>query len=173
MGEVLDKIEENITGIWAGIFRSTLFFLNQHQQAVCISIFHYMVFIVGFYFFFFQSKPHDLFRIIFFLFVSLGALCYFTFNRCVFTSIELNLSNNEKNPIQLFMDKYFGQDVEGNLTSKVVLTASSVITGLTLLKDYGYIKPRSSTTASAPILSETKDRECEILEKRESVEEQV
>jgi hypothetical protein len=167
MGEVLDKIEENITDFWAGLFKSTLFFLNQHQQAVCISVFHYMIFIVGFYFFFFQSNPKDLFRIIFFLFVALGALCYFTFNRCVFTSIELNLSNNEKNPIQIFMDKYFGQAVEGNLTSKVVLTASSIITGLTLLKDYGYIKPRR------PILSETKDRECGISEKQESAEEQV
>ena len=158
MGEILDKIETNVTGFWTELFKSVLFFLNQHQQSIIVSFIHYTVFIVGFYFFFFQSKPKDIFRIIFFLFVALGALSYFIFNKCFFTSIELNLSNNEKNPIQTLMDNYFGCEIEGNMTSKIVLSASTIITGLTLLKDYGYIGPLSAKA----ILNEAKDRDAKF-----------
>jgi hypothetical protein len=114
--------------------------LNQNQQALIVSFIHYAVFVVGFYYFFFQSKPGDIYRIVFFIFVVLGALSYFIFNKCFFTSIELNLSNNEKNPIQQIMDKYFGQEIEGNITSKIILSASSIVIGIVLLKDYGYLK---------------------------------
>jgi hypothetical protein len=155
MGEILEKLETNVLDFWTELLQSVLFFLNRHQQSIIVSFIHYTVFIVGFYFFFFQSNPKSIFRIIFFLFVALGALSYFIFNKCFFTSIELNLSNNEKNPIQAIMDKYFGQEIEGNITSKVVLSASTVITGLTLLKDYGYIVPK-------PVLNEAKDRDAEF-----------
>jgi hypothetical protein len=140
MNEGLGQIEEKITDFWTDLFRSVLFFLNQHQQSIIVSFIHYAVFVIGFYYFFFQSKPRDLYRIVFFIFVALGALSYFIFNKCFFTSIELNLSNNEKNPIQEMMDGYFGKEIEGNTTSKVILSASSIIIGITLLKDYGYLK---------------------------------
>lgn len=155
MGEILDTIELNVTGFWTELFKSVLFFLNQHQQSIIVSFIHYTVFIIGLYFFFFHSKPKDAFRVIFFIFVALGALSYFIFNKCFFTSIELNLSNNEKNPIQATMDNYFGQEIEGNTTSKVILSAITAITGLTLLKDYGYIGPK-------PVLNEAKDRDAEF-----------
>jgi hypothetical protein len=155
MGEILDIIESGVTDFWTELFKSVLFFLNQHQQSIIVSFIHYTVFIIGFYFFFFQSNPKDIFRIIFFLFVALGALSYFIFNKCFFTSIELNLSNNEKNPIQAIMDNYFGCEIEGNMTSKIVLSASTVVTGLTLLKDYGYIGPKS-------VLNKAKDRDAEF-----------
>lgn len=140
MNEGLEKIEEKITDFWTDLFKSVLFFLNQNQQSIIVSFIHYAVFVVGFYYFFFQSKPGDLYRIVFFIFVVLGALSYFIFNKCFFTSIELNLSNNEKNPIQEIMDKYFGKEIEGNITSKIILSASSIIIGVVLLKDYGYLK---------------------------------
>ena len=140
MNEGLEQIEEKITDFWTDLFKSLLFFLNQNQQALFVSFIHYAIFIVGFYYFFFQSKPKDLYRIVFFIFVVLGALSYFIFNKCFFTSIELNLSNNEKNPIQSIMDKYFGQEIEGNITSKIILSASSIVIGVVLLKDYGYLK---------------------------------
>jgi hypothetical protein len=38
------------------------------------------------------------------------------------------------------MDKYFGQEIEGNITSKIILSASSIVIGIVLLKDYGYLK---------------------------------
>lgn len=147
MNEELEKIEEKITDFWTDFFKSLLFFLNQNQQSIIVSFIHYAVFIVGFYYFFFQSKPGDIYRIVFFIFVVLGALSYFIFNKCFFTSIELNLSNNEKNPIQQLMDNYFGKEIEGNITSKVILSASSIVIGLTLLKDYGYLKWGSSRDA--------------------------
>jgi hypothetical protein len=140
MNEGLEMIEEKITDFWTDLFKSLLFFLNQNQQALIVSFIHYAVFVVGFYYFFFQSKPGDIYRIVFFIFVVLGALSYFIFNKCFFTSIELNLSNNEKNPIQQIMDKYFGQEIEGNITSKIILSASSIVIGIVLLKDYGYLK---------------------------------
>jgi hypothetical protein len=147
MNEELEKIEEKITDFWTDFFKSLLFFLNQNQQSIIVSFIHYAVFIVGFYYFFFQSKPGDIYRIVFFIFVVLGALSYFIFNKCFFTSIELNLSNNEKNPIQQLMDNYFGKEIEGNITSKVILSASSIVIGLTLLKDYGYLNWGSNRDA--------------------------
>ena len=73
MNEGLEKIEEKITDFWTDLFKSLLFFLNQNQQALIVSFIHYAVFVVGFYYFFFQSKPGDIYRIIFFIFVVLGA----------------------------------------------------------------------------------------------------
>lgn len=135
----LDKIEEKITDFWTNIFQSLLFFLNKNQQSIFVSFIHYIIFIVGFYYFFFKSQAGDIYRIVFFIFVVLGALSYFIFNRCFFTSIELNLCN-EKNSIQKLMDKYFGKEIEGNITSKIVLSVGVLITGFVLLKDYGIIK---------------------------------
>ncbi len=66
-------------------------------------------------------------------------LSYFIFNKCFFTSIELSLSN-EKNYIQAFMDKYFGKEIEGNSTSKIILSIGAIITGTILFRDYGIIK---------------------------------
>jgi hypothetical protein len=132
-------IEEKITDFWTRFFKVILFFLNKNQQSTFISFIHYIVFIVGFYIFFFKSEPGSIFKLIFFIFVSLGALSYFIFNKCFFTSIELSLSS-EKNPIQKFIDNYFGKEIEGNITSKIVLTVASLITGYVLLNDYGIIK---------------------------------
>ncbi len=53
------------------------------------------------------------------------------------------------------MDKYFGQEIEGNMTSKIVLSASTIITGLTLLKDYEYI-------GFKPVLNKVKDRDAKF-----------
>lgn len=139
MGSYLNQIEERITEFWTEIFRSLLFFLSKNQQSIFVSFIHYIIFIIGFYYFFFKSQPGSIFRILFFIFVVLGALSYFIFNRCFLTSIELNLSD-EKNSIQKLMDKYFGKEIEGNITSKIVLSVGVIITGLVLLKDYGIIK---------------------------------
>jgi len=132
-------IEEKITEFWTSFFKTILFFLNNNQQSLIVSTIHYITFIFGFYYFFFQSKPGDLYRIIFFIFIALGALSYFIFNKCFFTSIELKLSE-EKNLIQNIMEEYFGEEIEGNIISKIVLLLFSVIVGVILLKDYGYLK---------------------------------
>lgn len=135
----LDKIEKKITDISTSIFSNLLFFLNNNQKSFCVSLLHYSIFILGFYFFFFQSNPGDLYRIVFFIFVFLGALSYFIFNKCFFTSIELKLCP-DKNGIQKLMDTYFGKEIEGNFTSKIVLGVGSIILGGILLKDYGVFK---------------------------------
>jgi hypothetical protein len=134
----LDKIEQKITDISTSIFSNLLFFLKDNQKSLAVSLFHYSIFIIGFYYFFFQSKPGDLYRILFFVFVFLGAISYFIFNKCFFTSIELKLSP-DKNIIQSLMDNYFGKEIEGNITSKIVLGASSIIIGVILLNDYGIL----------------------------------
>ena len=135
----LDKVEKDITEFWTDFIRSTLFFLDSSTQALIISAFHYIIFIAGFYYFFFYSKPKDTFRLIFFIFVVIASISYYTFNKCFLTLIELNLSN-EKNIIQNTIDKYFGKQTEGNITSKVVLTGGSIILGIILLRDYNFIK---------------------------------
>jgi len=139
MSPSLDRLEERITDLGTRFFRDSLFFLSKTQQSVFVSFIHYVIFIVGFYYFFFISKPHSLFRILFFVVVTLGALSYFLFHKCFFTSIELSLSE-KKNFIQNFIDKYFGKETEDNITSKIVLSIGSLIIGIILLKDYGIIK---------------------------------
>lgn len=138
MSMELKDVEEKITDFWTTVVKTLLFFLTGNQQSLFVSVIHYVIFIVGFYYFFFKSGPGDIFRILFFLMVVISALCYFIFNKCFFTSIELSLSS-EKNPIQSFMDTYFGKEVEGNITSKIVLSIGTIITGIILLKDYGFI----------------------------------
>ena len=131
----LDKIEKKITDVSTSIFSNLLFFLDNNQKSFCVSLLHYSIFLIGFYYFFFQSKSGDLYRLLFFIFVLLGAISYFIFNKCFFTSIELKLSP-DKNNIQKLMDNYFGKEIEGNFTSKIVLGVGSIILGIILLKDY-------------------------------------
>lgn len=137
MNGELESIEKDITDFWTNIFKSLLFFLEPRYQSLFVSFLHYAIFIAGFYYFFIISRPGDLFRILFFIFVLLGALSYFIFNKCFFTSIELNLFK-DKNLIQSLMDKYFGKEIEGNITSKIILSLGTIIMGVILLKDYGY-----------------------------------
>jgi hypothetical protein len=139
MESKLNKIEEIITAFWTHFFRNLLFFLNDSNKSFFVSVLHYAIFIFGFYYFFFHSKPGELYRVIFFIFILMGAFSYFIFNRCLITSIEKNLSS-EKNSIQSFISRYFGEEIEGNITSKIVLSASSVLIGLILLNDYRLIK---------------------------------
>ncbi len=134
----IDKIEKKITDVSTSIFSNLLFFLNNNQKSIFVSFLHYSIFIVGFYYFFFKSKPRDLYRIVFFIFVFLGAISYFIFNKCFFTSIELSLCP-DKNGIQKLMDNYFGKEIEGNVISQSVLGIGSLILGLILLKDYGFL----------------------------------
>ncbi len=138
MNNNLSNIEQKITEFWTNIFRQLLFFLNDNHKSTCVSFIHYIIFIAGFVYFFFISKPKDIFRIIFFIFLVLSALSYFTFNKCFFTSIELSLSP-ERNFIQRFICKYFGREIEGNITSKIVLSVSSLIIGVILLNNYEII----------------------------------
>ncbi len=134
----LNKLEESITDFFTKSLNYILFFLSNSQKSLLVSLFHYIIFIIGYYYFFFRSNPGDLFRIIFFTFILICAILYYIFNRCLLTSLELKLSSN-KNIIQKTIDKYFGTQVEGNKTSKIVLSVGVIVTGTVLLKDYGFI----------------------------------
>jgi hypothetical protein len=134
----LDAIEREITETFTDAVRSTLFFLEPSSQSLCVSIFHYALFIIGFYIFLFYSKPKGPFRWIFFSAILFGFIYYFTFNRCILTSIELSLYSN-KNIIQNFIARYFGHSLEGNTSSKIALTISLFVVSLILLRDYKVI----------------------------------
>ncbi len=132
---MLDTVENAITDFFVKIIKSFLFFLNGNQQSFFVSILHYVIFFIGFYYFFFISKPGDTFRIFFFIFVLFGALSYYIFNKCLFTSIEIKLSD-KKNAIQNLMSFYFGQEIEGNKYSKRFLGFSAIVLGMILIYDY-------------------------------------
>lgn len=138
MAARLDIVEKRITEFWTKFFQISLFFLADNNKSLFVSFIHYIIFILGFIWFFFYSVPGDLYRLIFFLTVLTGAASYFVFNKCFFTSIEQSLCGR-KNTIQNFIDKYFGKETEGNITSKIVLSLSSIIVGLVLMMDYGFI----------------------------------
>jgi hypothetical protein len=132
------SLEETITEFFTNCCKRVLFFLEPNHQSLVISVFHYIIFIIGFYYFFFHSNARDYFRIFFFIFILSGLISYFTINRCILTSIELKLSK-EKNLIQKTIDNFFGKEIEGNITSKIVFVVGTIILGYCLLNDYGYI----------------------------------
>lgn len=134
----LDTLERGITETFTEAVRSALFFLGPSSQSFCVSVFHYALFIIGFYIFFFHSKPKSTFRWVFFGAILFGFLYYFIFNRCILTSIELNLCRN-KNIIQNFIAQYFGHGLEGNTSSKIALTISLFVVSVVLLRDYKII----------------------------------
>lgn len=135
---ILNTIESVITETFTDFFRTSLFFLEPSYQSLFVSILHYAFFIVGFYFLFFKSTPKSLYRWLFFIFTVMAMIFYFIFNRCILTSIELNLCN-QKNIIQNFIAYYFGNSIEGNSSSKIVLTLSVIVTSIVLLRDYKII----------------------------------
>jgi hypothetical protein len=136
MGGKLGVFEKKITDFWTKFFQKSLFFLNENYQSLIVSIIHYAIFIVGTIYFLFYSTPGDRFRVFYFIIVLLAAISYFVFNKCFVTSIERQLSNN-KNIIQRFFDRHFGEETEGNIVSKYFLSLSSMFLGSTLLiKDY-------------------------------------
>ncbi len=130
----MGSIDEQIANILTNICRVLLFFLHPNHQSLIVSIVHYTIFIAGFYYFFFHSVPGDKFRLIFFGLVVISAASYFLTNRCFMTTIERKLSQ-EKNAIQKFIDKYFGEEIEGNPTSKIILSACAIILAIILMKN--------------------------------------
>ncbi len=135
MSNVVKNIEDMIMDFWVNFFKTLLWFLDKNYQSLCVSIIHYIIFIIGIYMFFFVYKPGSIYRYLFFIFVFLSTIAYFVFNSCLLTSIELKISS-EKNIIQNFIGNRIGHSTKGNFSSKIVLITGTLITGSTLLKDY-------------------------------------
>ena len=138
MNTFMHTIENNITDFFTDLFKTILFFLEETQQSVCVSILHYLIFIVGFYYFFFYSTPGDISRILFLIFMILATLSYYCFNKCLAIVVENNLSKH-KNAIQAFMDKCFGEDCEGNVYSKGFLLSGTILLSIIIAHDYNMI----------------------------------
>ena len=125
-------IEKNITETTASVIQSLLFFLKPTHQACLFSVFHYVIFAIGFYVFFFvKYQPY---RMIVYIFITFAAISYELFNKCLFTSIEYCLSPIQ-NPIQEMMSTYFGEAIEGNESSKTFLSISSLALGSMIIMD--------------------------------------
>jgi hypothetical protein len=133
MVNIIQQIEQSFVLLGLFLFRTIFFFLGDLQQSFMVSFLHYTVFIVGFYYFIY-ANPKSRYRILFFAFVLFSMICYFVFNRCILTQIELSICP-EKNKIQQTMEHFFGKQTEGNLSSKMVLTAMTVVTGMIILHD--------------------------------------
>ncbi len=135
MSNIVKNIEDMITDFWVKFFTILLWFLDKKYQSLCVSVIHYMIFIIGMYMFFFIYMPGSIYRYLFFTSVVLSTIAYFVFNSCILTSIELKISG-EKNIIQNFIGNRIGHSIEGNVISKLILVSITLITGSTLLKDY-------------------------------------
>jgi len=129
-------IEKSIVDFGVSFIQTVFFFLNGNQQSLLVSSIHYIIFIFAVYYYF-KSKPRDVYRIFFFIIFLLFALLYFIFDKCILTSIEFKLSK-EKNIIQKLSEVYFGEDIEGNVISKISLSILVIIGGTVLLKDLKY-----------------------------------
>jgi len=126
-------IEKNISETVATAIQWILFFLKPSQQACLFSVFHYVIFAIGFYVFFFvKYQPY---RILVYICITFAAISYEIFNKCLFTSIEYCLSPMQ-NPIQEMMSAYFGEAIEGNESSKTFLTTASFSLGSIIIMDF-------------------------------------
>lgn len=123
---IIDTIEKNISETVASGIQWILFFLKPTHQACLFSVFHYVIFLIGFYVFFFvRYQPY---RILVYICITFAAISYEIFNKCLFTSIEYCLSPIQ-NPIQEMMSTYFGEAIEGNESSKTFLSIASLALG--------------------------------------------
>jgi hypothetical protein len=128
----LQIIEKNISETVASGVQWMLFFLKPTHQACLFSVFHYVIFIIGFYVFFFvKYQPY---RILVYICITFAAISYEIFNKCLFTSIEYCLSPMQ-NPIQEMMSTYFGEAIEGNESSKTFLSIASLALGSMIIMD--------------------------------------
>jgi len=129
---IIQLIEKNISETVASGVQWMLFFLKPTHQACLFSVFHYVIFIIGFYVFFFvKYQPY---RIIVYICITFAAISYEIFNKCLFTSIEYCLSPMQ-NPIQEMMSTYFGEAIEGNESSKTFLSIASLSLGSIIIMD--------------------------------------
>lgn len=133
MVNIIQQVEQSFILLGVLLFKTLFFFLEDIYQSLMVSFVHYAIFIVGFYYFIY-ANPKSRYRRLFFAFVVFSMLCYFAFNRCILTQIELSLSP-EQNKIQETIANVFGEQTVGNRSSKMVLTAMSIITGIILLHD--------------------------------------
>jgi hypothetical protein len=133
MGTIIEQIEQSFILLGVVIFKVLFFFLEDVHQSLMVSFIHYTVFIIGFYYFIF-TNPKSKYRLYFFAFVLFSMLCYFMFNRCILTQVEFFICPKQ-NKIQETIGHFFGEQTEGNVSSKMVLTAMTIITGIILLHD--------------------------------------
>lgn len=135
----IQRIENGLIAIGILFFKSVFFFLSPPNQSLMVSFLHYAIFFLGLYYFVYRAKPNGIYRPLFFVFVFLSLLCYLVFNKCMLTQMELGISK-ETNKIQQTVEAFFGSQTEGNVSSKVVLSLLSLVTGLFLINDYGILK---------------------------------
>ena len=136
---IIQRIESFLIAIGISIFQTVFFFLNASNQSLMVSFFHYAIFFVGLYYFIYRAKPNGVYRPLFFSFVLISLVCYLVFNKCLLTHMELGISK-ETNAIQGTIESFFGSQIEGNVSSKVVLSLLTIVTGLFLINDYGILK---------------------------------
>jgi hypothetical protein len=135
----LELIEIMITEFIANGIKNLLFFISSELQSILVTIFHYLIFIVGIFYFYFIAKPKSLSKKIFFLFALLAYISYLIFDKCLCSSVEYKLYS-DRNFIQSFMNGRFGDGEEGKTVSKSNLLMISIFLGLSLLYDYRIFK---------------------------------
>lgn len=132
---IIENLETTITETASTICKQVLFFCETKLQSTIITILHYLVFIVGIYYFYFVAKPKSLYKKIFFLFCLMAYLAFLLFDKCLCSSVEYKL-HNSRNFIQEFMGSKFGDGEVGKTVSKSNLLMISLFIGLSLVYDY-------------------------------------
>jgi len=132
---VIEKLEKTITDKISEVCKQILFFCETKLQSTIITVIHYLIFIIGIYYFYFVAKPKSLYKKVFFLFCLFAFISFLIFDKCLCSSIEYKL-HNDKNFIQEFMGANFGDGELGKTVSKSNLLMISLFLGLSLIYDY-------------------------------------
>ena len=135
----IQRIESFLITIGVTLFQTIFFFLDAPNQSLMVSFLHYAIFFVGLYCFVYHAGARGIYRPLFFVFVLMSLISYIVFNKCLLTHMELGISK-ERNAIQGTVETFFGSQIEGNTSSKVVLSILTMVTGLFLAHDYNILK---------------------------------
>ncbi len=132
---IIENLETTITETVSTICKKVLFFCETKLQSTIMTILHYLVFIVGIYYFYFVAKPKSLYKKVFFIFCLMAYLAFLLFDKCLCSSVEYKLHKG-RNFIQEFMGSNFGDGEVGKTVSKSNLLMISLFIGLSLDYDY-------------------------------------
>lgn len=135
----LDILEKTITDSIVNIFKTILFFCDCEMQSTIITAFHYLIFVIGVYIFYFVVKPKSYYKIIFLIFVCIALTAYIVFNKCVFSSAEYCIYEG-KNYLQKIFDSR-SEDSETEILlnktiTKAFLSAMILFLFLSIVYDY-------------------------------------
>ncbi len=135
----LDKLEKILTDNIANFFKCLLCYCDNELQSIIVTIFHYLIFIIGIYIFYFVVKPKSPYKIIFLIFILCALLSYHLFDKCILSSVEYKIYNKRTFLQEILYARNKIKELDVliiQVESKTFLASASLFLLLSILYDY-------------------------------------